>query len=487
MTSGLRSGEVLSRTPGDLETSALSGAVTDSDRRSSDSVSQLSRRLNEKLTQAVDPLQVAAFLEAEGLNDRLVRERYGYPDVFALALEIYQRVPLRVQVAPRPSSLRSPWIAVSYILRGLIYALPGLFYVALAPVMNAEALIYVVIPALIFAWGWNQASTYIGFNLLGRRHVSGAMRFSRRSMAIGTLATLMMALTVSLLLLGNGWAAILAAAQAAYLLASATLLLFRRDEILAIGLVPGVLVSLPVAAGVTFPIETVVSILSLTLVIVVAGAWYVTRVDQAFPAIGLRASDMMSSLPYMALGLIWSSTLAVSFVVSSGLGDGINVTLPVLPLILSMGIAEWQAKWLIDRSHGYLKVTSDLRQFRHLAWRAFGRSLGIYLVGLVALSGIAMSIDLLTGVLESAEALLFLAYGALGVAFFAGLALVAVSRVHVVMGLSAFMLGLFGLGYFMLNGSAGTVLGLYSVVTLLLAAALLGVSRTYLPNGLAHR
>lgn len=461
----------------DTDINMSPGLEPDADRRSGDSINQLARRLNEQLTQAVDPLQVAAFLEAEGLNDRLVRKLYDYPDVFALAFELYQRVPLRLHVVPPDASDRSPWIALSYVLRGLIYALPGLFYVALAQVISAKALIFVVIPSLIFAWGWNQASTYLGYRLIGRRQIDGAKRLVRRSFVVGTSISFLLALTVSLLALGDAWVAILAVAQSAYLLASAILLLLRRDDVLAIGLVPGVIISVLVVTGVNIPFAFIVSILGLTLATVIGGAWYVTRPDRAVPAIGLRIGDMVSSLPYMALGLVWSSTLAVSLAVTGGLGEQINVTLPVIPLILSMGVAEWQTHWLMDRSQEYLKSTSDLGLFHDLAWSAFGRALGIYVLGLAAISGVAIGIDSLTGVFQPEEALLFLAYGSLGVAFFAGLTLVAVSLVNLVVGYSGAMLGLFGLGGLILHGSAGIVLPLYSMVMVVLAAGLLGASR----------
>ena len=42
---------------------------------------------------AVDPLEISSALEFEGLNDQAVRKRYGVSDVFALAEEMYRRVP----------------------------------------------------------------------------------------------------------------------------------------------------------------------------------------------------------------------------------------------------------------------------------------------------------------------------------------------------------------------------------------------------------
>ena len=77
-----------------------------SERRSGDAVDALSREMNDACTRAVSHHQIAALLEAEGLNDRIVRERYARPSVFALAAELYERVPLRSPVH-RPERARS--------------------------------------------------------------------------------------------------------------------------------------------------------------------------------------------------------------------------------------------------------------------------------------------------------------------------------------------------------------------------------------------
>jgi hypothetical protein len=52
---------------------------------------------------AVDPLEVAAALEFAGLSDRSARERYAMPTVFALAEEMYRRVP-REPAEPVPAA-----------------------------------------------------------------------------------------------------------------------------------------------------------------------------------------------------------------------------------------------------------------------------------------------------------------------------------------------------------------------------------------------
>ena len=44
---------------------------------------------------AVDPMEISSALEFDGLSDLAARQQYGAPDVFALAEEMYRRVPRR--------------------------------------------------------------------------------------------------------------------------------------------------------------------------------------------------------------------------------------------------------------------------------------------------------------------------------------------------------------------------------------------------------
>ena len=55
-------------------------------------VDRLCRQMREVCASAVDPLEIAAALEAEaGLTGPTLRARYGCPDVFTLADEMYRR------------------------------------------------------------------------------------------------------------------------------------------------------------------------------------------------------------------------------------------------------------------------------------------------------------------------------------------------------------------------------------------------------------
>ena len=71
-------------------------------------VDQLCRQMREVCAAAVDPLEIAAALEAEaGLTGPMLRARFGCADVFTLADEMYRRT-VRWPAEPPPSCPRSP-------------------------------------------------------------------------------------------------------------------------------------------------------------------------------------------------------------------------------------------------------------------------------------------------------------------------------------------------------------------------------------------
>jgi hypothetical protein len=93
-----------------------------------DPVKALMHRHRELCERAVDPLDIAAGLEAHGVTDRTAA-RFRHRDVFSLAEELYARVPCgtepeRSRARPTPP----PWVAVTRAVgagRALLTLLPG--------------------------------------------------------------------------------------------------------------------------------------------------------------------------------------------------------------------------------------------------------------------------------------------------------------------------------------------------------------------------
>ncbi|MFB0618381.1 hypothetical protein [Streptomyces sp. AGS-58] len=90
-------------------------------RGSVDPVKILLHQHRELCERAVDPLEIAAGLEAHGVTDRTAA-RFRHRDVFSLAEELYARVPRTGEPHPAPESLPVPRARASWALLSL---LPG--------------------------------------------------------------------------------------------------------------------------------------------------------------------------------------------------------------------------------------------------------------------------------------------------------------------------------------------------------------------------
>lgn len=94
-------------------------------RGGADPVKALMHRHRELCERAVDPLEIAAGLEAHGVTDRTAA-RFRHRDVFSLAEEMYARVPRDDVAAPHPEAVAAPtpradW-AVPALLPGVLCA-----------------------------------------------------------------------------------------------------------------------------------------------------------------------------------------------------------------------------------------------------------------------------------------------------------------------------------------------------------------------------
>ncbi|MEV5726344.1 hypothetical protein AB0N50_11105 [Streptomyces pharetrae] len=91
-------------------------------RGAADPVKALMHRHRELCERAVDPLEIAAGLEAHGITDRTAA-RFRHRDVFSLAEEMFARVPRDADTAPHPESpVTPPARRAEWIVRAL---LPG--------------------------------------------------------------------------------------------------------------------------------------------------------------------------------------------------------------------------------------------------------------------------------------------------------------------------------------------------------------------------
>ncbi len=291
-----------------------------------EAVSELAAELADRVGPAVHPYEVAALLEAEGLPASLIKERYGHPNLFSLASALYQQVP---RTFPEPAPTADPWRpdTVRCLLRGVLFALPGLAYLLTAPLWNPGAHAPALIVAGLVSWAWGQA--------LGHRahlRMATGRREAGRTLLTGAPIGAVVATAVAALLAGSGAVTLVAAAQSAYLAAAGVLLVLGRERQLLAALSP-------LIAGAAVlpwwepgpPLRAGLPLLALLATLAVTGrTLWTTRSAPAVP--GARRPHLLRSLPYGLFGLAAGVLVLL---------EGRKEPYAVIVLTVSMGPAEW--------------------------------------------------------------------------------------------------------------------------------------------------
>ncbi|MEU0374586.1 hypothetical protein ABZ070_31040 [Streptomyces sp. NPDC006283] len=330
-----------------------------------DPIDDLAERLVEPIASAVHPYEVAALLESDGLTGEQIRERYDRPDLFALAEDLYARVPRHY---PRPLAVPDPWRAdpVRCALRGLVFAMPGLAYVLGAGLWQGAAGVAGLVASGLAAWAWNQALGHRAHVRLGTDGTSAAAR----TLALGAPSGALVASLVGLAVTGPGAGAVFAAGQCCYLAAATVLLVLGRERVLLAAL-------LPVAAGaatvpvVRPPVPLAVALLLATVVAAAVAAWHTVRgAFRSSPPAGGDRSGLLRSLPYGVFGLAAGVLAALTGADDAGL---------VVLLTLSMGFAEWLLYRYRSLALTALRGSVGIRHFALRATRALALCLGAYM------------------------------------------------------------------------------------------------------------
>ncbi|MEY9875501.1 hypothetical protein ABH931_005002 [Streptacidiphilus sp. MAP12-33] len=353
---------------------------------------------------AVHAWELVAAIEAEGLTDGQIQQRYGRRDAFELGEELFARshpeasrsrghgaaVPKRVRARMHRTTRASAWgVPVPRsALRGVLFALPGLAFVLAAPPRGS---IWCAGSALLFSWSWSQAVAHLGYTRLGRGDRVGAATAMARGGATGAALCLVVAVAFALPTGATAPAVGFAAGQALYFAAATALLVLGRERALAAALAPVALGSawlllarptgLPGPPG---PLGPVLVLLSLALTL--RAGWRETGGAAPWTARGRaaggagaveRAGEWAGAVQAGAFGL------AVAVLTLARVGP------TTVALTLSMGGAEW----FLARC----RATTDLalgragapREFHGLVLGALARCLGGYVLLVMTLAWLA--------------------------------------------------------------------------------------------------
>ncbi len=334
---------------------------------------------------AVDPLEISSALEFEGWSDKAVRDSYGLPDVFALAEQMYRRVPRR---PAEPDLPPDPWqvATVRPALHGLLYGLPTVCFPAAAGLLAGPGVVALLIVVSLVSWAISQSLAYLGYLRLGQADPALAARLLRAGLAAG-LAGVLLALVVA------GWvlpvrvpAVLFAAGLGVYMLGATVLIVLGAERLLLAAAAPGVLgaaafLLLGRPAGLADPAWAALAatpLLALTLAAVratrAAGLCGTGRGRHAAsgragqPGAGrpaarlVTAAELRGALPSAGFGLVAAGLFA--FPVAAGLPGHVSAGLLVsLPLAMSMGAAEWMLIWFRRRTQRLLRSTAEPRAF----------------------------------------------------------------------------------------------------------------------------
>jgi len=381
---------------------------------------------------AVDPLEIASALEFEGLGDQAAKRRYGYPDVFALAQDMYFRVQRRPAEPDAPSD---PWEDAGRLkpgLHGLLYALPGICFPAAVGLLIGPGVEVALIVALLAAWSMGQGLAYLGYIRLGRTMDTDQTRRVLRVALAAGLGVVAAALAVT------GWVTHASASpllfgfgEGMYMLGAGTLMVLGAEAWLLVALAPGVLYSAAfLALGRPADLQHVAwaTIATTPLLALALAAIYTQPSGRATGSL-LAKDEWLGTLPAVGFGLAAAGLLIFPVAAGPHGHGGINVgaLLAGLPLSLSMGAAEVSLLWYRRRSQRLMRSIRDMRGFALRARLLLTAAVLQYVAAAAVLTLAAVEIASRTGLVHWSPAYLpqLAAYGALGAAMFLALTLQA--------------------------------------------------------------
>ncbi|MER7948226.1 hypothetical protein ABTY59_12660 [Streptomyces sp. NPDC096079] len=350
-----------------------------------DPLDELATRLDGFVAAAVHPDEIAAILESDGMTDEHIRLTYGRADSFSLAEDLYARGERRhPEPAPPPPGAWYGELA-GCLLRGLVFALPGLAYVLAAPLLagghgrfGLPAGTVPLLAGAVTGWVWNQALSHRAYTWLGLGDRPAAARALLTGAPAGALAGTAVALAAAAP--GETPAAVFAAGQSLYLAAATVLLVLGRERALLCALLP--LTGAVPAFRWDLPDALRAALLIGSLAASVVFAALVLRPGLRRGAAGRGGPPRAASLPYGLFGL--GSGLLV---LHAGVGDTpVSGAGAVIALTLSMGPAEWLLHRFRDGSLTRLRTLTTAREFRRAVTGTLVLCLGGYLTVLLALA-----------------------------------------------------------------------------------------------------
>ncbi len=380
---------------------------------------------------AVDPVEIAARLESHGVSSQVAVDTFGYDDVFSTAQAVYSVLPFHEVEPPEPEvPVKGGPVD---LLRGALYALPALFLPVVVSGFNLQLSWWVLPVGLTVAWGTNQAAATCAWTLAGRKDSRSDALVALSTLLITVVACLTAAVVACWTVGGSESSALTVGVIGAYVAASA-IMVFQESELwLALCMLPaavGALLSLghlPLAVSSTAAAWCVVA--TVTLASLAANRYLFAH---RWRRPDLARSTWVEAAKFLAYGVSCGLLLSVLIGFASGVnGSARALTIAVWPLLLTLGLMEWQLRTFRSRATRALSSSFDLDDFGRRVGRAFRRSIVLYVGALAVLSVGCVIVGELHHLPE--VPLLLASVGALGVAFFMALLLACAGRINLVL------------------------------------------------------
>ena len=345
---------------------------------------------------AVDPLEIAASLESCGLSNAVVRDRLGWKDVFTLAEQLYTEIQLR----PAPASDLRPIRTgnLSDLGRGLVFASPTLMFAGANIALRSWISWWMLPLSLACGWAFSQVVSYVGCSRKDQAEPTGSPVLW--AVLAAPAVCVFFGLAGDAILGGKFYGVLFAAAGCAFMAAAAELIVHHEELLIALTLLPGATGSLIFITRVPFALPTSVALalVGASLVATIAVAlrhlparwWLVPPLDRG-------NASMMAR--YFGLG-IFSGLLVSIFIVLEPAQSGARgwPAAAAYPLVLSLGVMEWQLHTLRAGARNALVASHSLGDFARAARGKLARAALSYFAVLAVLTGLVQGLAYSHGV-----------------------------------------------------------------------------------------
>jgi hypothetical protein len=340
-----------------------------------DPLHEVVERVRRDASDAVDALQVAALLEAEGVTDQAARTQYGFGDVFGLADAVYRRLGgLHVAVrlmSPAPSGWRQAWRDASH---GVLYLLPSAVFPAVLAFVERPSINGGLVVPCGAGWLLAGVASWFAYQLLGLGDGRSAGRVLLWFTAAGLLAAAMLGAGMAAATDGSGRVIAFAVGAMAYQMSSMLLTFYRREAWLAATMAPAAATGLGYALtgqpsmrlALTAGAVSVGVTLVLAVLFVVRSLKSASATKQTHPLrtlLGGRVTVFTLVVVYTALSAAYLLHSQVPYLL-----DRFDILVTAVPLMLGMGIVEWRARRFTEMARELLLHVHYPREFIRRIW-----------------------------------------------------------------------------------------------------------------------